>query len=324
MFSKNLDYGRVLDDFLHFKRECGYKYKTEEIILKAFYRYTQTHKESKLGFTMKFIEHWSRPKIKEGKKSVSNRISVLREFAIYLNRLGYKAYIPTQIKNARNKSFIPYIFSKEEIDTIFQEIDYYPDSSRNRYNSNEIYPVLFRVLYGCGLRISEALNLKIKDVDTVTGRVEIYIAKNDIQRVVMMSRSLREICHRYKTNYLSSKDENTTFFQHKDGSIRSINRVNRYFHTILYRAKIPYLGRGKGPYLHNLRHTFACHSFYQMHRDGLNMSVSLPILSNYMGHSTIHATERYLKLTQSLFGEIVSRVEDTSSGLYREVVFEKE
>ena len=324
MFSKNLNYGRLLNDFLQFKRECGYKYKTEEDILKAFYRYTQTHEESKLGLTRKFMEQWSRPKIKESRKSVSNRVSVLREFALYLNRLGYKAYQPAQIKNARNKSFIPYVFSKEEIDTIFHEIDHYPDSSRNRYNSNEVYPVLFRVLYGCGLRISEALNLKIKDMDTITGRIEIYMAKNNTQRVVMMSKSLRKICHCYKTHCLVSKNDNTTFFQHKEGSVRSITQVNKYFRTILYRAKIPYFGRGKGPYLHNLRHTFACHSFYQMHKDGLDMNVSLPILSNYLGHSTIRTTERYLKLTQSLFGELVSQMTDSYSSLYREVIFEKE
>jgi len=324
MFSKNLDFSKVLDEFLQFKRECGYKYRSEETILKAFYRYTQSHQESRLGLSRVFMEQWCRPNVKEGRKSVSNRISVLREFALYLNRAGYRAYIPPQIKNTRNKSFVPYIFSKEEIERIFYEIDHYPKNSRNRYNSSEVYPLLFRVLYGCGLRISEALNLKIEDVDTLTGRIEIYIAKNDTQRVVMMSESLKEISHRYKEEQLSLKDSSTTFFQHKDGSVRSISQVNRYFRTILYRAGIPCRGRGKGPYLHNLRHTFACHSFHQMHKDGLDMNISLPILSNYMGHSTIGTTERYLKMTQSLFGELLLQVEDSSLGLYREVSFEKE
>ncbi len=324
MFSKNLDYGRLLDEFLTFKRECGYKYKTEEDIVKAFYKYTQEHGESRLGLTGKFMENWAIQKVRESRKSLSNRVSVLREFTLYLNGLGYKVHIPAPVKNARNKSFIPYVFSTEEMDKIFYEIDHYPSSKNNRYNSNEVYPVLFRLLYGCGLRISEALNIKIKDVDTITGRVEILIAKNDTQRVVMLNDSLREICHQYKTQYLALKDENSTFFQHKNGSIRSINQINKFFRTILYKAKIPYLGRGKGPYLHNLRHTFACHSFYQMHTGGLDMNVSLPILSTYLGHSDLHATERYLKLTQSLFAGLISQITDLSLDVYREVEFEKE
>jgi len=262
MFSKNLDYGKLLDGFLTFKRDCGYKYRTEKEILSSFYRYTQEHKESRLGLTKEFIENWAAPKVKESRKSLSNRVSVLREFALYLSRLGYKVHIPTPVKNAKNRSFIPYVFSKEEMTRIFYETDNYPTSKHNRYNSNEVYPMLFRLLYGCGLRISEALNIRIKDVDTTTGRVEIFIAKNDKQRVVMMSDGLREICHHYKMQYLVFKDVDSTFFQHKNGSIRSISQVNKFFRTILYRAKIPYLGRGKGPYLHNLRHTFACHSFY--------------------------------------------------------------
>ena len=324
MFSKNLDYDRLLDDFLTFKRDCGYKYKTQKDVLNAFYRYTQEHKESRFGITGEFMEKWATPKIKESRKSVANRVSVLREFTLYLSKLDYKVHIPASIKNARNKSFIPYIFSKEEIGKIFYEIDNYPDSRHNRYNSNEVYPLLFRFLYGCGLRISEALNIKIKDVDTATGRIEIFVAKNDQQRVVMMSESLREISHRYKIQYLALKDKNSTFFQHKDGSVRSIYQVNGFFRTILYRAKIPYMGRGKGPYLHNLRHTFASHSFYQMHTNGLDMNVSLPILSIYLGHKNIRATERYLKFAQSQFPMMISQIVDISSGIYMEVEFEKE
>jgi len=324
MFSKNLDYNRLLDDFLIFKRDCGYKYKTEKDILKAFYTYTQEHKESRFGLTGEFMKSWATLKVKEGRKSLSNRVSVLREFTLYLSKLGYKVHIPTPIKNARNKSFIPYIFSKEEIDKIFYEIDNYPTSRHNRYNSNEVYPILFRFLYGCGLRISETLNIKIKDVDTATGRIEIFIAKNDKQRVVMMSESLRKISHQYKTQYLALKDEDSTFFQHKNGSIRSISQVNKFFRTILYRTKIPYMGRGKGPYLHNLRHTFASYSFYKMHTNGLDMNVSLPILSIFLGHKNIRTTERYLKFAQSLLPVMISQIADISSDVYMEVEFEKE
>ena len=324
MYSKNMDYKKLLDDFLQFKRASGYKYRTEETILNAFYHYTVVHSNSKLGLTKEFMQKWATLQGKEGRKSLSNRVSVLGEFGIYLNNLGYKVHLLQAIRNARNKSFIPYVFSQEEIRKIFTVIDNLPVSSHNLYNSNEVYPVLFRLLYGCGLRISEALHLKIREVNTLTGEIHINIAKNDTKRVVMMSESLRKVCHRYKTEYLPLKEESTAFFGHKDGSIRSIYRVNAFFKDVLYHCDIPYLGRGKGPYLHNLRHTFACHSFYQMHKQGIDMNVALPILAAYLGHKSIQTTERYLKLTLSLLPELRESISAVSSGIYREVEFEFE
>ena len=175
MYSMNLNYNQLIDDFLKFKRSCGYKYNSEETTLKSFYRYTQNNPQSKLGLSKRFLEKWSLPHLKESRKSLSNRVSAIGELSIYLNQLGYKAYVLKAIKNATNKSFIPYVFTYEQMNGIFTVIDNWPKVSTNRYNSNEVYPILFRLLYGCGLRISEALNLKIKNVNTDTGVVSVDI-----------------------------------------------------------------------------------------------------------------------------------------------------
>jgi integrase len=139
----------------------------------------------------------------------------------------------------------------------------------------------------------------------------------------MMSESLRNICHSYKMKYLLCKDENTTFFQHKDGTIRSKSQISNFFKQILYKANIQYYGKGKGPYLHNLRHTFACHSFYQMHSNDIDMQVGISLLSIYLGHSSIKSTERYLQLFKSIFPEITSSIEKISSNIYVDIDYEK-
>lgn len=322
MYTMNLNSKKLIEEFLSFKRSCGYKYFSEETILKAFYNYVQRCKGSSLGLSKEFLEEWSVLGIREGRKSLSNRVSVIRELGIYLNNQGYKVHILRSVKNATNKSFIPYVFSKAEIDKIFLTIDNWNQSKYNRYNSNEVYPILFRILYGCGLRISEALHLKIKNVDTESGRVIIDVAKNDKQRIVMMSDSLRKICHEYKHKYLLHADKESTFFQHRNGRIRSKNQVNNFFRQLLYKSDIPYLGRGKGPYLHNLRHTFACHTFYQMSQNGIDMNVGIVLVSSYLGHESPKATERYLKLTQEVFPELMLKIKNYSSDVYREVIYE--
>ena len=322
MYSKNINYKKELYEFLNFKRACGYKYISEEIIIKAFYIYTKEHRASSLGLTKDFLEVWSVLGPKEGRKSLANRVSVIREFGLYLNREGYKVHILRAVKNATNKSFIPYVFSKNEIDRIFETLDTLYKSKHNLYNSHEVYPVLFRMLYGCGLRISEALNLKIKNVDTESGKTVIDIAKNDKQRIIMMSDSLKNICHIYKNRYLLEHDDKTTFFQHKDGKIRNKHQINNFFRQLLYKSDISYLGRGKGPYLHNLRHTFACHSFYQMHTNGIDMNVGIALISNYLSHESTQATQRYLKLTQEIFPELMLKITNYSSDVYIEINYE--
>jgi len=323
MYSTNLDYRQLIDGFLEFKRSCGYKYHSEENTLKSFYYYIQNNKKSSLGLSKKFLDKWATPNLQESRKSLSNRVSVIRELSIYLNQLGYKAYVPKAIKNSINKAFIPYVFTYEQIKDIFIVIDSWPQSNHNRYNSNDVYPILFRLLYGCGLRISEALNLKIKNVDTQTGVISIDIAKYDKKRVIVMHDSLKKICDKYKATYLISKDLNSTFLQHKDGKPRDKHQVYNFFRQILYKANITYQGRGKGPYLHNLRHTFACHAFYEMHQKGIDMQVGLSLLSTYLGHSSIKATERYLRLTQDIFPDIIIKMGDISSDVYLEIEYEK-
>ncbi len=321
MYTKNLNYKKIIEEFLSFKLSCGYKYYSEETTLKSFCNYTQEHKDSELGLSKDFLEKWSILRVREERKSLSNRVSVIRELGLYLNNQGYKVHILRSIKNSTNKGFIPYVFSKKEMAKIFLTIDTWHQSKSNRYNSNQVYPILFRMLYGCGLRISEALHLKIKNVDTETGKVIVDVAKNDKQRIVMMSDSLQKICHEYKNEYLLHLDPESTFFQHKDGKIRSKNQVNNFFRQLLYKSDIPYLGRGKGPYLHNLRHTFACHTFYQMSQNGIDMNVGITLVSSYLGHESHKSTERYLKLTQEVFPELISKITNYNSNIYKEVVY---
>ena len=108
------DEKKLLEDFLNYKRSCGYKYNSEEITLKSFYNYTKEHSLSSQGLTKEFLETWARLGIKEGRKSLSNRVSIIKGFAIYLNMIGYKAYVLKSIRNSKNKNFIPYVFTKEE------------------------------------------------------------------------------------------------------------------------------------------------------------------------------------------------------------------
>lgn len=180
-------------------------------------------------------------------------------------------------------------------------------------NLYKVYPVFFRILYCCGLRLSEVINLKVKDVNLENGILYIYESKNNNTRYVPITEELSNKCKEYynQVNNQYTTNENYFFFA-KDSNIKITKSQARYhFMSILKSANIPYLGKGKGPRVHDLRHTFAVHSFKQFVLAGDDLNVCMPILQTYMGHSAFDATEYYLKLTADMYPDIRKKLENT-------------
>src|SRR3546814_2789192 len=98
------------------------------------------------------------------------------------------------------------------------------------------------------------------------------------------------------------------FFSRQDGQIYTVASIYRWFRKILYRAGISHGGIGTGPRIHDFRHTFACHSLAQMSRAGLDLYYSLPLLSTYMGHRSLSATDGYVRLTEHMYPGLPARV----------------
>ncbi|OQA22149.1 MAG: Tyrosine recombinase XerD [Actinobacteria bacterium ADurb.Bin346] len=309
---------KQLEDFLSYKRAQGYKYKSEEESLGRFIKFLEGFGILKDKLSKDAVLEYCSKRAHETAKNHANRVSDLRQFAIYLNEKGYQAYIPAATKPSKHtSSFVPYIFTHDEILRIFKEVDRLKPNCR--YNSATVYPVLFRMLYGCGLRISEALDLKVGDVDLVGGILTIKKSKYNKDRLVPMSESLNLICRIFYKKVHKNSCQNDYFFKNQNGSQRSNCTVYNRFRELLWKSAIPYRGRGKGPRLHDLRHVFCCHSLKEISDKKIDLYCALPVLSTYLGHSSIRATEKYLRLTEELYPDIVRQAENTTSYVYPEV-----
>lgn len=86
------------------------------------------------------------------------------------------------------------------------------------------------------------------------------------------------------------------------------NSVYDEFRRVLLAAGIPHYGRGKGPRVHDFRHTFACHCLHRWIRNGVPISSALPRLSTYLGHNDMAATEKYLHMTAEVYPEISEKL----------------
>lgn len=305
--------------FVEEKKAVGYKFQKGASTLKRFDSLIIEKGLDKKRLPKELVMFWTEKTPNETESNRCRRISIARGFAEYMVRLGYEAYIyPRAAVTINRYSYIPYIFSEDQIKAIFYVCDHYPlsDYSPNRHL---IIPLLFRILYGCGLRISEALNLTYEDVDLEKGTLFIRNAKFGKERIVPMARSLIERCLIYQENLDSNKVINNFFFPSPYGGRYSESTIYKLFRKILWEVGISHTG--KGPRVHDIRHTFSVHCLKKWVLNGEDLTNLLPYLSAYLGHVDLRGTQHYLRLTADLYPDIVSKVEQNFSYLIPEVTF---
>lgn len=140
--------------------------------------------------------------------------SVIRKFAIYMNGIGGDAYILPEKMYGSNASFVPYIFTDDELQQLFMEIDAICPSAAQPYK-HVVLPVMFRMIYTCGLRPTEARLLRTDNVYLESGEVLITGTKRNRDRIIVMSEDMRTLCADY--------NEQRRFF----GSSRKVRETNR-------------------------------------------------------------------------------------------------
>jgi integrase/recombinase XerD len=172
------------------------------------------------------------------------------------------------------------------------------------------------LLYGCGLRISETLALKQKDMDLKQGIITIRGSKFNKDRLIPMSPSLTRYLETYSLKIHQFSIAEDIFFMKKDKTAYAYDTVYKHFRKMLRQSGISHGGKGRGPRLHDLRHTFAVHSLNQMVRQGMDLYCALPILSTYLGHASVAATDRYVRLTEEAYPGILETVSRTCSYIF--------
>jgi integrase len=171
-------------------------------------------------------------------------------------------------------------------------------------------PVLFRLLYTTGMRISEAMTLSLNDVDVKNKHLKVRDSKSGKERLIPFSEStslalLDYLKYRKQRPVRNGIDH---FFVDPEGKIPAYGIPYKWFRKILFRTGISHGGRGAGPRLHDLRHTFAVHSLQAMAEKGVDLYYSLPILSTYLGHQSLTSTDKYVRLTQEMYPSLIERV----------------
>lgn len=305
----------ICDGFIEEKRAVGCLYNTEAKVLCDFSRFTLNFDCPENTLTKEIVQAWITKRPMDSDRTQYARYSLISQFARYMERMGYAAYVPGRDEIGKlHKSFVPYIFSHREIQDFFAAADAMtclPHSIAPRRHL--IMPVLFRMLYCCGLRVSEAANLLADDVDLARGVLTIQNSKFGKTRYVPMSEELTVVCSTYAKTRLVGPKEADWFFAAPDGGHYDTRSIYHVFRGLLWKAGISHGGRGNGPRLHDFRHTFCVHCLQKWTMRGNDPTTLLPKLTAYLGHNDFSATEQYLRMTAEAYPE-VSRIMEEKYG----------
>ncbi len=298
-----------INGFIAEKRSLGYIYNSEAYILKRFDNYCIDNGLDDPVITKQFLKKWMEHRSSEGASYQTKRISIVRGLLLYMNVFGVNTYIPHHFSKIDHH--VPHILCKNEVVAFFHSVDTHLPQKRYLRLANE-YKIIFRVIYCCGLRNSEACNLKISDVDLIKGKVTILQSKGNKDRIVYLPEDLVELCRQYKDYIKKSLSFEPYWFfpsSNVDRPFRN-STIDRKFNEIWNRT--PYaISCDRKPTVQGLRHSFVVKRMNLWMEQGVDLTVMMPYLSKHLGHKSVNETFYYYHQVEEAFRII--RLKDTVS-----------
>ena len=293
----------LIDTLVAARRAGGFRYHSQERVLRQFAEHSRREGYADGSVIQEAVKGFLYGRHLKA-STIRREEIVLRELAEHVRQFGWHAWAPatlTRVKAGHRPP--PYVFSDDEIRRLFHAIDTQPLSEIS--NKALIDPVLFRVFYASGLRLSEGLNLQLRDVDSARATIEVRGAKNHNNRLLPVTGRLAATLESYIAAAHPHPDPAHKLFHTGDpGKPADKSTVYNRFRRYLADADIPHFPGG--PHIHSLRHGFAVANLRRWATDGADLAVMLPYLSAYMGHADLRGTGYYLQLTADAHPEVAA------------------
>ena len=285
-----------IKSFISMKRSLGYRYNSEEYILRRFDTYWERVNGTSDSVTMESLSEWVKQGPTEGKSFQYARVHTVKQLMVFRNSIGKPSYIPMDKIKCPKRPVI-HVLSSEEIQALFAEIDTYRP-------------------YTTGLRRSEAVSLRIKDFDTDKHTILIHNAKGHKDRIISLSSDMSQLLERY-LKYMKHLESEWMFpavdLHYHLSSAALGDRFNRFWNKTAYAEKC-----NPKPTIHSMRHTFVVMRINNWIENGVDTAVMIPYLCRHLGHKSAEETFYYYhQVLDSL--EIIRQNDTLSSTVLPEV-----
>lgn len=302
-----------IEGLLAEKRALGFLYETEELVLLRFDEYCSERGLAGTTITRDFLSGWLERSPTEGASSHARRVCAVRQLMLYMASMGLDVHVPGELPRADVK--LPHIMTDDERHAFFDRADAYrPAGGCAAYRRLAVeYRVLFRVIYCCGLRNSEACGLPSDCVDLDAGTLSIAQSKGRKDRVVYMADDLTGLCADYFAWLQGELGSRPHWFfpsRYPERPLRntSVDRAfNRFWNATPFAATC-----ADKPVVHDLRFSFITDRVNRWALDGVDVDAMMPYLSRYVGHKDLQSTYYYIHTSERL-RDVVARYDVTGS-----------
>jgi integrase len=287
--------------YVAIQRALGHRVRSEEKLLKDFVQFLERHGAAGPIRAQAAIDWACAPAPGRGPAGQASRLNLVRGFLGHLQAFEVETEVPGPGILPPLRRPRPYLYSAEEIATLMQEASRLgPKDSLRPYT----YVALIGLLTSCGLRVGEALRLRVQDVRLGGSPPHLQVVQTKFRksRLVPLHASSAEQLARYAAHRkrLSYDALSEAFFVSERGAHLSYRACRDTFSGLIQRAAIcqrPGTGR---PGIHSLRHGFAVNRMIEWHRAGMDVRQCVPHLWVYLGHVEPAHTYWYLTATPEL------------------------
>lgn len=302
---------QAIQEYLSLRRALGFKLRKAGKELLDFVTFMEQHHASYV--TQALALAWAQQPTNVQPAYWAQRLSVIRGFAHHRSATDPRTQIPApgllpfQPKRAR-----PYLYSDDEIRRLLRAALDMPC----RYERGELRPWTYHCLFGLlsvtGLRLGEACNLELQDVDLKAAVLTIRGAKFGKSRLVPLHASTCNVLADYikrRNRHWQGRPVSSYLFVSSWGNRLDSADIHRTFYALSRQIGLRSLADRHGPRLQDMRHRFATNTLVRWYRSNQDPERRLPILSAYLGHVHLADTQWYLSGSPELMREAMRRLE---------------
>jgi len=306
----------AVGEYLSLRRSLGFKLHEAGKLLLAFVQFMEEHRSSSI--TTRLALAWAQQPSTVQPAEWARRLSVVRTFARHRSATDPRTQIPPEgLLPYRPKRARPYLYSEEEIRSLLRAALRMP----YRYERDKLRPRAFYCLFGLlsvsGLRLGEARNLELQDVDLKAAVLTIRGAKFGKTRLVPLHASTCAVLGDYiarRQRHWTGRAVSSYLFVSNQGHRLDGGEIHRTFYALSRQIGLRGPSDRRGPRLHDLRHRFATNTLVQWYRSGQDPERRLPLLSAYLGHVHVADTQWYWEGSPELMREAMQRLQQRWEG----------
>lgn len=304
-----------LAEYLSLRRSLGFDLRFEGRVLRVFTAFAD--RQASDYITVALFLRWKATYGHANNNTWAHQLGMVRGFAMWLKGYDERTEVPpTGLIPAKWHRPKPYIYSGEEIATIVSRAALLP----SRYGLRGLTcSTLFGLVAVTGLRINEALKLDDDDIDLSAGVITVKRGKNRRARFVPIVPSTIKRLAAYRAERIRLLGLGAGAFFRNDDGRRPTDCCARYNFAVVSQAvglrqSQRFCRHGRGPRIHDLRHTFAVHTIMGWYRKGLDPDREMLRLSTYLGHVKPDHTYWYIEAVPELL-ELASKRAERSLAL---------